>query len=472
MKKMLLRAAVVMGVVSVTGTAFGFCPTNGEIEGGRVFLNDGVCVIQAERPIVVIDEKTGERKVTGKQATLISDFTFEAGRSYGLVGGFHVGDNSMRTVETMNERVKLTVEAGAKIIGSDSKSYIQIDRGGQIFSNGTLENPVVMTSAQPKGRRGGGQWGGLVINGNAPVSCLGAVSDTPCELEGEGFGVYNYGGPIVEDNSGVLTYTRVEYAGFAITDGNELNGIAFQGVGNGTKVSYIQVHANLDDGVEFFGGTVDVDHVVLTAIGDDSVDWTSGWNGTATNVIIHQVPVAWFSNGPYGIEGENANPNNATPRSQPIMKNFTVIGANLPTTKAGVQFKKGSGGYLQNSYVTNWDSSACLQVDGQETWRNALEGNEENEAAPGLTITNTVFGCASDKLVLSKDLDVKVIGLLDWFTTQSGNALGNIDLVDVASNKYGPVDAAQVALGEGEYIGAVKSAEDTWYLGWTNFDLN
>jgi len=114
-----------------------------------------------------------------------------------------------------------------------------------------------------------------------------------------------FGGNSETDNSGNLLYTRVSFAGNLINDEDELNGIAFQGVGNGTVVDFIQVHNNADDGVEFFGGTVNVKHVVLTGNGDDSMDWTDGWTGKAQYVLIDQADDA----GDRAIEGDNRSSN-------------------------------------------------------------------------------------------------------------------------------------------------------------------
>ena len=184
---------------------------------------------------------------------------------YVLEGGVFFGNDN-------KENAVLRIQAGTKIYGKSGADYLVITRGSQIFAEGTKAQPIVMTAAKTANRNRG-EWGGLIINGNAPINgCDAGVS--LCEAEGEG-STGLYGGNEAADNSGILKYLRVEFAGYEITPDNELNGIAFQGVGSGTEVNYIQVHMNADDGVEFFGGTVNVKHVLLTGNKDDSMDWTS-----------------------------------------------------------------------------------------------------------------------------------------------------------------------------------------------------
>jgi hypothetical protein len=156
-----------------------------------------------------------------------------------------------------------------------------VERGGRLNAIGTREQPIVMTSDQPVGSRGRGDWGGLIINGRAPVNLAGGLGT------GEGdTGVY--GGTDENDNSGTLRYVRVEFSGIEFSPDNELNGIAFQGVGRGTTVDYAQAHMSRDDAMEWFGGTVDVKHLVLSNAADDGFDWTFGYRGRAQFVVLTQ----------------------------------------------------------------------------------------------------------------------------------------------------------------------------------------
>ncbi len=210
-----------------------------------------------------------------------------------------------------------------------------------------------MTSDQPVGFRGRGDWGGLILNGNAPVNLPGGVGI------GEGStGIY--GGSDPDDSSGVLRYVRVEFAGIEFSPDNELNGIAFQGVGRGTIVEHVQVHFNKDDGVEFFGGTVDAKWLVLTGIGDDSIDWTFGWQGRIQFAVVQQRG----DDTDNGIEADNnGNNNDLLPRSAPTLYNITLIGdpsfTNFgPESTDGMRLREGTAGIIRNAVVMGFKSEA------------------------------------------------------------------------------------------------------------------
>ena len=206
-----------------------------------------------------------------------------------------------------------------------------------------------------------------------------------CETSGEG-GTGNYGGPDANDDSGILQYVRVQYAGFEITTDNELNGIAFQGVGDGTHVDYIQVHNNDDDGVEFFGGTVDVRHIVLTGVDDDALDWVAGWNGTAQDILVIGSGV-----GDNGFEGDNNSSNNTVmPRSNPQISNFTLIGG--PNEDLGMQIREGTHGLFVNGVVSSWDDG-CLDVDDEATFTDIDSGAVDPGA--DLQIDFIYFSCGA-----------------------------------------------------------------------------
>ena len=176
----------------------------------------------------------------------------------------------------------LNIEAGTRVIGeSGSVGTLIVERGGRLNAIGTATAPIVFTSDQPIGQRGRGDWGGLIINGRAPLN-FGSG-----EAAGEGdTGVY--GGTDPNDNSGILRYVRVEFGGIEFSPDNELNGIAFQAVGRGTQVDHVQSHLSRDDAMEWFGGTVDGKYLVMSGAADDSLDWTFGWSGRVQFVAILQ----------------------------------------------------------------------------------------------------------------------------------------------------------------------------------------
>ncbi len=240
----------------------------------------------------------------------------------------------------------LTIAAGTRIVGETAtRGTLVIERGARIIANGTAAAPIVMTSDQPVGTRFRGDWGGLIINGRAPLNLPGGVGI------GEGqTGVY--GGADPNDNSGILRYVRVEFAGIEFSPDNELNGIAFQGVGRGTIVENIQVHYNKDDGIEMFGGSVDIKRVVLTNIGDDNIDWTFGWSGRLQFAVVQQRG----DDTDQGIEADNnGNSHNLLPRSSPTIYNVTLVGDPTqefgPESTNGMRLRVGTAGIIRNFIV-------------------------------------------------------------------------------------------------------------------------
>ena len=228
------------------------------------------------------------------------DVTLDAKKTYKLTGALIVNDGA-----------SLTIPAGTVIEAKGGQiSYIAVAQGGKIFANGTAEKPVVMTCDT----KVSSSWGGLVICGKAPTNKSDAGS-AGAEVSG-----LPYGGTDVNDNSGVLKYLRVEYTGFAYSDSKEFNGISFFGVGAGTTVDYVVSYKGGDDGIEFFGGTVNASHLVSVDSEDDGIDFADGWSGTGEY---------WFSmnSKKSGIEGSNNGDNGAaTPMTDAKLKNLTVYG--------------------------------------------------------------------------------------------------------------------------------------------------
>ena len=261
----------------------------------------------------------------------------------------------------------LGIESGTTIIGDDATDFLVISRGSRIEANGTRHSPVTMTAvddvtgdvADPVGTRG--LWGGLVINGNAPINdcpegARGGTAD--CTKEGEANSGL-FGGDDPNDSSGTLRYVVVKFAGSNVDPENQLNGIAFQGVGDGTVVDHIQVYNNLDDGIEFFGGTVNASHVVLVGNADDSLDWTDGWAGSIQYLHIVQPEAAGSADNM--IEADNREGDEqATPISEPHIANMTMMGH---SGERAIRLRRGTGLHLYNSEVSG--SASCLRVQGE-----------------------------------------------------------------------------------------------------------
>lgn len=320
------------------------------------------------------------RKIAG---VFTDDVLLEAKFKWILDAPVFIGDDSATDTAT------ITIQAGTTIYGRGGTppSMLVIRRGSRILADGTAQQPIVFTSNQPAGQRAPGDWGGLIINGRAPVNNMGPGGTLPVGEGGSG----QYGGTDPNDDSGVLRYVRVEFAGHVFTSDDELNGIAFQGVGRGTVVDYIQVHRNADDGVEFFGGTVDVKHVLVTGALDDSFDWTYGWQGRAQFVVLQQ----WDGGADMGVEADNnETSNDLAPRSHARISNMTIVGpaGTAGQSATGLLLRRGTAANVANSIVMEMNG-AGLDVDQNATWNHAYSD------APGsytvlsgnLTVRNCIF---------------------------------------------------------------------------------
>ncbi len=278
----------------------------------------------------------------------------------------------------------LTIPAGTRILGDFTTvgSSLFITRGARIVANGTAAEPIVFTSSRPAGTRQAGDWGGLIIIGNATSNRTGTVV-----LEGTGTGTTNpqqvySGGTMDTDNSGTLRYVRVEFAGFATATDAELNTFTFAAVGSGTTLEYLQAMNGLDDSFEWFGGTVDGKYFVSYESGDDHFDMSEGYRGRLQYLIAYQsrlvVPRSGAGNtssDPQGIENDGCAgagctlAQNSTPLTTPVVANFTLVGAGAgtdidPTTGGyGLVLRRGTGGYYVNGLVTRWPKAGISLRD-------------------------------------------------------------------------------------------------------------
>lgn len=404
---------------------------------------------------------------------ITQSFTVKADKPYLLKGGVFIGDDQSETV--------LTVEPGAQIFGeTSSKAFLTIRRGSKIMAEGTKESPIVFTSSKAPGSRARGDWGGIIINGKAPINGCDAGS---CEAEGEG-GTGLYGGDDPADSSGTLRYVRVEFAGHPITEDNELNGIAFQAVGSGTTIEYIQVHMAADDGIEFFGGTAQWKYVLTTGISDDNLDWTDGWVGKGQFFVAQQYGDA----GDNGIEADNNGDNNAaTPRSNPMLSNLTLIGSpESDSSDIGLLLREGTGASIHNAVVVGWND-ACFDIDHAETYANAYDGTN---LTGGLVVAHSILECATNfKLEDEKDGSDNPIPdpwsaedfFVDW---NEGNMTGDAGLADPfneGSLSAAPASGSAAATGgvtpsdpffdSVTFRGGVDPSDD-WTQGWTTSATN
>ena len=262
---------------------------------------------------------------------------------------------------------KLTIQAGVQVLG-DIGSAMIITRTAEVDAQGTVDNPIVMTSSRPVGNRETGNWGGLALLGNGILNRgLGTCAGTgDCEDTLEGLpaeeGRALFGGDDNSSSCGTVTYTRIEFAGNEVAPNNELNGLTVGGCGSGTTLDYIQVHRGLDDGVEFFGGAANISHVITDGMGDDGVDWDQGYVGTVRNFIVHHY--AGRTDDPRGIEADNfSTETSITPRSNPTVEYGTIV-ADPPDTfvDQGVVLRRGTWGALEGLVVENYANAAGVDI--------------------------------------------------------------------------------------------------------------
>ena len=230
-----------------------------------------------------------------------------------------------------------------------------------MFIQGQSTNPIVFTPLTDNPTYG--DWGGIIVNGYATIN-------TGFNAEGEG-GTGIYGGDNDGDDSGILRYVRVEYAGKVLGTDNELNGFSFNGVGDGTIIEYIQAYKGSDDGIEFFGGTVNVRYAVSTHNQDDSFDWTHGWRGKGQYWLVQQGP----DGGDRGIEADNNGDDNLLePYSNPTLSNLTLIGVDDGDgLNTGIRLREGTKGKIFNTYVTGFPKYG-IRVSDEVTLQNVENG--------------------------------------------------------------------------------------------------
>lgn len=262
----------------------------------------------------------------------------------------------------VEEGYTLTILNGGTIYtDTDVTTFLSVMQGAKVFIEGSQDNPVVFTPLTDNPTYG--DWGGIIVNGYASLN-------TGFTAEGEG-GTGIYGGDDDNDDSGILRYVRVEYAGKILGTDNELNGFSFNGVGDGTTVEYIQAYKGSDDGIEFFGGTVNVRYAVSTHNQDDSFDWTHGWRGKGQYWLAQQGP----DGGDRGIEADNNSDDNLLePYSNPILCNITLVGYDDgDSLNTGIRFREGTKGKVYNAHITNFPKYG-VRVSDESTLNNLTNG--------------------------------------------------------------------------------------------------
>lgn len=378
----------------------------------------------------------------------------------------------------------LTIAKGTTIMGDNaSKAILLVQAGAKIIAEGTADEPIVFTSQANEGSRKPGDWGGLVILGNAPVNQPGGKGSVEGILKTVGAGT-EYGGTNADDNSGVLKYVRVEYAGIILSQDNEVNGITFAGVGRGTVVDYVQVRQSLDDCFEWFGGTVNAKHLVCQGNQDDGFDMDNGFQGKLQFIVLQQDPVHVGEDNGFEIDND-ANGSANQPLTAPTIYNASLFGKNadVDNLQYGMLIRRNARGSYNNILVNGFDASLDIRDVSTATGVTAPAVGE-----PALTIRSTHFANAKGPAVVDnisfletgaaapdKDND-GAFDEIQWFKIAGNKNAWNDPGISAGFNRTAPVFGPGVSLtanattppadgffdAAATYIGAFKDATDNW----------
>ena len=298
--------------------------------------------------------------------TYTSDLTLDANTNYKVNGSLVMASGTTLTIPA-----GITVEA----LAAGSDVYIAISQGAKIIAEGTADNPIVFTSDSSTPEAG--DWGGLILLGKAPINSVNGTATSTSEIAG-----LPYGGNDPTDDSGSLKYVRIEYSGGSADGQSENNGLSFYGVGNETDVDYVQIYEGKDDGLEFFGGTVNVSHISVINLQDDSIDWTEGFSGSITDVYVQHIqnPTETFnSDKAFECDGYNDDfGNNSSPIffSSPTISNVSIVGVGSTNVYqdgsdvgAGkyeaIRLRRGTEAIFTNISITGFGEA--FDLDGNDT---------------------------------------------------------------------------------------------------------
>ncbi len=373
----------------------------------------------------------------------------------------------------------ITFEAGC-VVQSDitEKGALIIERGAKLIASGTAAMPIVFTSGKAIGARTPGDWGGIILLGKAPTN---RPLDPAPTIEG-GVG-RQYGGTDPLDESGILRYVRIEYAGIAAEPGSEINGLTCGGVGSGTILENIQVSFGNDDAYEFFGGTVNAKNLVAFATADDDFDFDFGYTGKIQfGVSCRKPDFVDAGDAGNGIECDNdAASSLATPRTKPQLSNFTIIGPNNATGTAlnhnySNRWRRSTNFILRNSILMGHpdagfslrDAVTCADylANLSEFKNNLVHANSNpyfSETTASITAAQIQTKAESEGCITYAD--PATILLTSPFYSTAPNFLPAVGSPALSGVSFTGMNAFFTAT---TYRGAFGTTN--WTTGWTNWD--
>lgn len=430
-------------------------------------------------------------------ADVTSTTTWTADKVYVLKGFIHVANGAT-----------LHIQPGTKIVGDFNTvgSSLFVLRGAKISALGTEAQPIVFTSSRAEGQRQAGDWGGLILVGNGVINRA-----APIILEGTNTGAGNpavdyAGGQNNLDNSGVLRYVRVEFAGYATAADQELNTFTFAAVGNGTTLDHLQSNNGLDDAFEFFGGAVDGQYFVSYNSGDDHFDMSEGYVGHLQYLIAYQtrtvVPRALAGNvstDPQGIENDGCNGagctngQNSLPRTVPMVANATLIGPPSTVTNSagniGMMLRRGTAGYHVNILASRW-TRAGISLRDQSTLDRVTDGTL---VLRNILVTESPNVFQTGGSSVQGTVDVTANAIETQPTTTATSLFVSVPDAEPANNTaldFAPATGSPAASGglnpftgsiaaaagsvvvSTVYRGAAGVGTTKWWQGWTKFAVN
>jgi len=402
---------------------------------------------------------------------ITSDMTLTADKSYLLSG----------LVRVM-EGATLTIDPGTIIYGENtSLGSLIIEPGAKIMAEGTVTNPIVFTSefAMPGSSQEPerGDWGGVILLGKAPINPEGGVGT----IEGPGD---SYGGDDPHDNSGILKYVRIEYAGVAYSPNNEINALTFGGIGDGTVIDYVQASYSNDDSYEWFGGTVNCSHMIAYRGIDDDFDTDFGFQGKLQFLLgIRDPQVADVVSGSNGFESDNDGSGSLNePRTGPQYWNVTLVGPQATTDapyssdfKRGMHLRRSSQNKVNNAIVLGWPTG--ILIDGMTT---------SEDAENNITYVKNSIVAGSSKNSLDTASTNGQLDISAWFSNNSSQVMAATSDVmltspfDLNNPNCLPKPGSPALSGGGTppddgffdptatYIGAFGAVD--WTFGWARFN--
>jgi hypothetical protein len=456
--------AVVSGTGLVAGVSIGSAIITVTTDDGNKTASCEVNVVTGGNVVILQGEYAYNRTLNADSVYLIKGFT------YVTDGG------------------KLTIPAGTILKGDKATmGSLIIERGGMIDAQGTANNPIIFTSNQPKGARTYGDWGGVILCGKAHINQTGG------DAQIEGGPRTHYGGTDDADNSGILQYIRIEFAGYPFQPDKEINGLTLGGVGSGTTIDHIQVSYSADDSYEWFGGVVNCKYLIAFRGLDDEFDTDNGFSGKVQFAIgLRDYRKADVS-GSNGFESDNdATGSGNSPFTSPVFSNVTLIGPidTINKTnysgdfKRGMHIRRNSRLSLFNGVVAGWPTG--LYLDGSTTWTNAQNGDLQikNTALVGMLAN---YGVPSGSSFTTTDVQnwftdasrentiisgAKVAGIFGSFLT-TNEALAPVLLPTANSPLLTGASFIDAKLADDfftvtDFIGAFGS--ENWTEGWANWN--